>query len=89
MTSGVRCRAARPARDRALAAVALGAVLAVAAARTRDLAPLATPASFALLAIYLVTRIARARPRGCKLCAAGSRGSERDRASTGGVILDG
>jgi nitrite reductase (NO-forming) len=46
--------AARPARDRALVAVALGAVLAVAAARTRDLAPLATPASFALLASYLV-----------------------------------
>ena len=45
--------AARPARDRALVAVALGAVLAVAAARTRDLAPLATPAACALLASYL------------------------------------
>jgi nitrite reductase (NO-forming) len=46
--------AARPVRDRALVAVALGAVLAVAAARIRDLAPLGTPASCALLASYLV-----------------------------------
>jgi nitrite reductase (NO-forming) len=44
---------ARPARDRALAASALGAVVAVAAARDRDLALLATPATCALLAIYL------------------------------------
>jgi hypothetical protein len=33
--------------------VALGAVLAAAAARIGDLAPLATPATCALLAIYL------------------------------------
>jgi hypothetical protein len=44
---------ARPARDRVLAASALGAVVAVAAARDRDLALLATPATCALLAIYL------------------------------------
>jgi nitrite reductase (NO-forming) len=45
---------ARPARDRVLVAAALGAVIAVAAARTRDLAPLTTPAGCALLASYLV-----------------------------------
>jgi hypothetical protein len=57
---------ARPARDRALAAGALGAVLAVAAARNRDLAPLAAPATCVLVAIYLalgalvISRVAQA-----------------------------
>jgi nitrite reductase (NO-forming) len=44
---------ARPARDRTLVAAAFGAVLVLAAARNRDLAPLAALATGTLLATYL------------------------------------